>query len=103
MMMAGSGVDLVASLTPRIAAARRMIGWTKSIGMNSMGWRPQMSIRIYKTFIRPIMEYGIALAPLQHHTLESLQRVQNTALRCLFGVPRKPAPPQYTSSPTYQQ
>ncbi|KAJ3086968.1 hypothetical protein HK102_012078 [Quaeritorhiza haematococci] len=39
-----------------------------------------------RCFVRPALEYGIALSPLSETTLRPLQRVQNMALRVLFGA-----------------
>ncbi|KAI8852557.1 hypothetical protein BC829DRAFT_440684 [Chytridium lagenaria] len=100
MMMAGRGDDIVASLLPRITAARSMIGWMGAIGINRMGWRPQMSLCIFKSFICPTMEYGLALMPLPQLTLNALQEVQNIALCRIFESPQHLRPPPPLQLPT---
>ena len=51
-------------------------------------------MRIYKTYVRPVLEYGaiVILSAAQVH-LEKLQKVQNKALRIAF---RKPIHTQIT-------
>jgi len=58
------------------------------MGFNARGWAPAASARVYKTFIRPVMEYGLALTcNLTNETLRRYERTQATALRTLCSAP----------------
>jgi len=56
--------------------------------MNINGVSPEASKNLYKTFIRPIMEYGLQLGVLKKNQIVSAQKVQNLALRCIFSAQR---------------
>ena len=64
MVMTLQGVDMVKSLGGRIKRARQVAGLLLARGVNSYGFWPRTSLRHINTFIRPIMEYGLALRPL---------------------------------------
>ena len=57
--------------------------------MNINGFPPEASLRLYKSFIRPVMEYGLQLKPLSQNEINPYQKTQNMALRQIFSVPRK--------------
>ena len=80
------GIDWKVTMAPRLEAATNRIHWMKSKGMNAFGWRPSMSLAVYKSFIRPMMEYGLAVAILPKGVITMLQQVQNMALRKILGV-----------------
>ncbi|KAJ3059695.1 hypothetical protein HK102_009867, partial [Quaeritorhiza haematococci] len=82
----GVGVDLLSSLEPRVKKAKATIGFLCSKGMNVWGWRPQQSIRMYKTVVRSQLEYGLQLHPLTEKEILPLQRIQNAALQAIFSV-----------------
>jgi hypothetical protein len=52
------------------------------------GWRPHSNVLIYKTFIRPTLEFGLALDLLPRPVLTALQQCQNVILRKLLACGR---------------
>lgn len=81
-----NGINWDKSMTKRIETATNRIYWMRRQGMNSYGWRTKMNLAIYKSFIRPMIEYGFALQLLPASVMAKLQRVQNLALRCIFST-----------------
>ena len=56
--------------------------------MNASGFPQAASARIYKTFIRPVMEYGLQLTILTAKDIDVLQKTQNFAMRLIFSAQR---------------
>jgi hypothetical protein len=56
--------------------------------LNNHGWRPASGIAAFKTFIRPTLEYGLALGKPDAETLRKLQVVQNMGLKAIFSAYR---------------
>jgi hypothetical protein len=54
--------------------------------MSIMGWGVLASLLVYKTMIRPLFEYGLALCILPTNIQSQLQSLQNEVLRYIFGV-----------------
>ena len=53
------------------------------------GTSPQVTMRLYKMYIRPLLEYGSSSFIAASKTkLERLQKVQNEAIRCCLRLPR---------------
>ena len=85
MQMDRKGIDFASSFTKRTRKAKTTVNFMRSIGLNLFGWPLAGSIRIYKAFIRPQMEYGLALGLLTPTQLKPLEQAQNHALRAVFG------------------
>lgn len=85
MMMNGVGIDWKASILARQSAAFNRIRWLHSKGFNAFGWRPVQSIKVYRMFIRPMLEYGLQLRILPKYLIGLLQEVQSMALRKLLS------------------
>lgn len=60
----------------------------KAMGYNLTGFDQTTSINIYLTFLRPMLEYGVALCP-SREALTKYQYVQNMCLGAMFSSPRK--------------
>ena len=58
------------------------------IGMNGGGFTPQASTRLYKTFIRPILEYGSQLKLFTDVELKPFSKIQKIALRAIMSASR---------------
>jgi hypothetical protein len=56
-------------------------------GMNIFKWRLNSCISVYKSFIRPSLEYGLALQIIPKDILIDLQKIQVLALRRIFCCP----------------
>jgi hypothetical protein len=88
MTISRSGVMMAESLAQRTSKARQMVDFLRSRGFNGWGWRPQTSLLIYQTFVRPILEYGVALRPLTVYEARPLEAVQNYALKSMVSTAR---------------
>ncbi|KAG2191994.1 hypothetical protein INT47_006631 [Mucor saturninus] len=55
------------------------------IGFNSHGLNPALLTRLYKQFIRPTMEYGLAISQTTKQHITQLQQIQHLALRKMLG------------------
>ena len=58
------------------------------LGFNSRGWAPAASALIYKSFVRPVIEYGLALFQGSNAVISMYEKVQTLALRTLTSTPR---------------
>ncbi|KAJ3197845.1 hypothetical protein HDU82_001359 [Entophlyctis luteolus] len=72
----------------RTQKARGVIVTMAALGMNATGWAPASSAKIYCSFIRPVMEYGVALKIPSREALKLYESVQNLALCTMVSVPR---------------
>ena len=63
----------------------KTIGLFRSLGLNAGGFSMKTKISMIKTFIRPQLEYGLALMDKTH--VDPLQRALNYAMRAAFSVP----------------
>ncbi|KAJ3239207.1 hypothetical protein HDU77_011317 [Chytriomyces hyalinus] len=82
------GINWALLAKERTAKARGVIVALASVGMNAMGWAPAASVNIYKSFVRPVLEYGVALKLPSASTLKLYESAQRLALRTLTSAPR---------------
>jgi hypothetical protein len=80
------GIDWLLSVNPRIENVKKLSEWMSSIGFNINGWRPACNVMVYKSFLRPVLEYGFSVQILPQDILRELQKVQNGCLRRLFSA-----------------
>ncbi|SAM00903.1 hypothetical protein, partial, partial [Absidia glauca] len=57
-----------------------------TLGLNSSGYAKLLSVRLYQQFLRPQMEYGLAITHLGKERMRRLEQVQDTCLRRIFGA-----------------
>lgn len=81
------GINWDSLIAKRTSNARNATSVLSRFGFNGNGWPLEASARVYKAFIRPVMEYGISLRVLEPKQIQSLQKTQNMALRTMFSVP----------------
>jgi retron-type reverse transcriptase len=81
------GPDWDALVEKRAQAAKGAIVQLPKIGFNAYTWPGSAKIDIYKLFVRPIMEYGVALSKLSANSMRKLENTQLLALRVAFGMP----------------
>jgi hypothetical protein len=86
--MTAQGIDWEACADDRASKTARAIELFGSTGMNATGWAPASSVQVYKSFIRPKMEYGMALRPMNELYLDRMERIQNSAMRKILGAPK---------------
>jgi hypothetical protein len=82
------GIIHVENFRARTAKARQVADLLNRNGMNITGFAPEASSRLFKSFIRPIMEYGLQMRLLPKAKLVPVQRAQNAALRKIFSCHR---------------
>ena len=82
------GVNFAALCEERCQKAKGVIATLQPMGMNVTGWAPSAAAQVYKTFVRPVMEYGLELKEPTPRLLEVYQRTQNLALRTIMSAPK---------------
>jgi hypothetical protein len=82
-------INHTANIEKRTQKARNVAASLARHGMNIAGFSQSASSILYKTFIRPVMEYGLQLTLVTDRNLKLLQKAQNFALRLIFSAPCK--------------
>jgi hypothetical protein len=75
------------AITDASKKAKGVIMMLMNLGLNSKMWDPSSSIKVYKLFVRPIMEYAQQTTLLGQKELDLIQKNQFLALRIIFGAP----------------
>ncbi|KAJ3048879.1 hypothetical protein HK097_010126 [Rhizophlyctis rosea] len=57
------------------------------MGFNSSGFPPSLSLRIYKAFFRPVLDFGLSLLHPYAAQLVPSEKLQITCLRMFLGAP----------------
>lgn len=83
------GIDTNLTINSQLQKARGAIATLSQAGMNLGGFLPAANIKLYKTFIRPIFEYGIQFGLHTKKDILLLQKTQNIALRCITSSSSK--------------
>lgn len=83
-----SGIDWRSSFNTRRTSALNLADWFCRQGMHLSGWRPHSNVVIYKSFIRPKLEFGLSISLLPSGVLSELQQCQNSILRKLLSCAR---------------
>jgi hypothetical protein len=86
IMFTTNGIETRLTAQERTKKAYNTITNLGKHGMNLTGLSIEASIMVYKTYIRPILEYGILF--MDPDGLLILQRCQETALRTIFSANR---------------
>jgi hypothetical protein len=86
LVFSARGVEWTASMLPRVKKATMTLNILTSKGLNAFGWSFHHSTVVYKSFIRPLFEYGLALTLIPKPVIASLQKVQNEALRRILST-----------------
>jgi hypothetical protein len=77
-----SASDMVSLRSPGALATMAVLN---RVGVNRNGFSLLLCARLYTTFIRPKLEYGIAITKFNGQQLKSLESAQNKCLRRLVG------------------
>ena len=81
-----SGPDWINHFGKMVDKARNVISFWNSVGFNSKGFKLRTRRAIYTTFIRPVVEYGLAISPRLKKITKMLEKLQGQALCYLFGT-----------------
>ncbi|RKP16472.1 hypothetical protein ROZALSC1DRAFT_7131, partial [Rozella allomycis CSF55] len=56
------GIDWMSHVKTRIKKALSTACMLSTVGFNGSGWPISASVKVYKTFVRPQLEYGLSLS-----------------------------------------
>ena len=59
------------------------------IGVSNIQMRPNMKGHMYKTYIRPVLMYGLVNCFLNKTLLNEIKRFEGNIIKKLLGVPRR--------------
>ncbi|KAG0920234.1 hypothetical protein G6F32_015699 [Rhizopus arrhizus] len=82
----GKGISVSAMIKHRSSSTLAAMAQLHSMGLNRQGFTLLLSSRLFAAFIRPKLEYGLAIARLTRKDGEELNRAQDRCLRMLVGV-----------------
>lgn len=86
MNMTKEGLDNLAHLKRLVSKATDCANMLRTVGYNGWGFGIKTKRRIYETFIRPILEYGLSLIKPTVENMKLLERAQHAALAVMFSV-----------------
>ena len=72
-------------LSLRSACAVKVMALLNSVGVNRNGFSLLLCSRLYKAFIRPKIEYGLAISHLSYRDFEALDKLQNRLVGMFVG------------------
>ncbi|KAG1060868.1 hypothetical protein G6F41_012588 [Rhizopus arrhizus] len=81
----GKGISVSAMIKHRSSSTLAAMAQLHSMGLNRQGFTLLLSSRLFAAFIRPKLEYGLAIARLTRKDGEELNRAQDRCLRMLVG------------------
>lgn len=86
--MNSSGIDATAMVTRNVTKARAAIGIFVRMGFRAGGLLERTKVLLYKLFIRPKLEYGLAILPHIATHIPAIEQVQYFALRTMLSMPQ---------------
>ncbi|KAG0867136.1 hypothetical protein G6F15_012481 [Rhizopus arrhizus] len=81
----GKGISVSAMIKHRASGTLAAMAQLHSMGLNRQGFTLLLSSRLFAAFIRPKLEYGLAIAQLTRKDYDELNRAQDRCLRMLVG------------------
>ncbi|KAG1081874.1 hypothetical protein G6F42_022783 [Rhizopus arrhizus] len=81
----GKGISVSALIKHRASGTLAAMAQLHSMGLNRQGFPLLLSSRLFAAFIRPKLEYGLAIAQLTRKDYDELNRAQDRCLRMLVG------------------
>ncbi|KAI8327650.1 hypothetical protein BC941DRAFT_364479, partial [Chlamydoabsidia padenii] len=82
----GGTLDAAALITNNTKKALNSMTTLSSIGLNGSGYGRLLASRIYQQFIRPQLEYGLAITMTTKKNTKRLDATQDTCLRRIYGA-----------------
>ncbi|RKP15521.1 hypothetical protein ROZALSC1DRAFT_7345, partial [Rozella allomycis CSF55] len=70
------GIDWMSHVKARSEKAKRTACMLSTCGFNGSGWPISASVNVYKTFVRPQLEYGLSLSMIPIAARDVLQKAQ---------------------------
>lgn len=89
----GNGIDQESMVRHLSNKTQRTMEMLRKIGAHQYGFGLGTSLRIYRTFVRPILEYGLAITKLNQEHSETIEKAQTQCIRKAINViTRRPVP-----------
>jgi hypothetical protein len=85
---AGKGVVFGAKHDGRVLNMLNRAAFLSRMGMNGNGWRYACSVLVYKSFLRPMIEYGLPFLFRNVKTVQRMEKGQNRALNMVLSCSR---------------
>lgn len=82
------GADWYLHFGKMIEKGRRQLNFWRSVGFNGSGFGLRTRRMIFTTFLRPVVEYGLAIVPKVRSILTALEKFQGEALVAMYGIGR---------------
>jgi hypothetical protein len=79
------GLDTQAILKKRSGDTEKCLQGLIRMGMNVNGFSHRVSVNVYKSFIRSMMEYGLVVSKYKKKHLDVLEKLQKRSLRSIFS------------------
>lgn len=79
------GIDNKLLTTQRAKGTIAAMATLHRMGANRSGFSLLLSSRLYKTFVRPKFEYGLAISSLSTADLKTIEKLQDRCLRLMVG------------------
>jgi hypothetical protein len=80
-----NGLSARSLIQHRTQGTRLAMATLQAIGVRPSGFHPLLSARLYRQFIRPKFEYGLAISLLRKVDIQALNRLQDRCLRLITG------------------
>ena len=84
-----TGADWFLHFSKMVEKGRKQLQFWKSIGFNSTGFGLRTRRLIFTSFLRPVVEYGLAIMPKLTRVFSMLESFQGEALCIMYGVGMK--------------
>jgi hypothetical protein len=84
-----NGINAMGHVTRTCSKTTDATNILRMIGYNGHGFATKVKKRLYETFIRPRLEYGLQLIQPQGKVLKLLEQTQHGALCAMFSVNRR--------------
>ncbi|CDH56230.1 hypothetical protein RO3G_07988 [Lichtheimia corymbifera JMRC:FSU:9682] len=81
----GTRIDPSLLIQRNSSSATAAMRTLETLGCNPRGFPRLLAIRLYQQFIRPKMEYGLAITHFNKDQLKRLEQAQDQCLRRIFG------------------
>jgi hypothetical protein len=72
----------------RISKVNKAWHCLRTIGIDHNALSVKTKIRMYKTYLRPILMYGLDVISLNVNTIETIERIENNLIKKILGISR---------------
>src|SRR6185295_19854152 len=83
-----NGIDVETQVLQSITKAKTQANILSTIGSNGFGYSYETNVKIYKSMVRPLLEYCLCILPLTKKHMNKLKQAQNECLNKLMTVSR---------------